>query len=433
MSIKVIKQGKSIKGTVTIPGDKSISHRSIMLGAIARGTTTISHFLMGADCLATINCFKEMGVEISKKDRKIIVQGCGLRGLRQPSNVLDVGNSGTTTRLLSGLLVGQNFDSMLSGDDSLTSRPMKRIITPLSEMGGNITSVNGDDCAPLRISPGRLRGIDYYSPVASAQVKSAILLAGLYADSKTSVTEPILSRNHTEIMLKSFGCDVISEVEKDGSATAHILPCEDLMARDIYVPGDISSAAYFIAAALLIPGSELLVKDVGINDTRSGFLQVVQAMGGNISLLNKKKSAGEPMADILVRSSELKSTTISGPIIPTLIDEIPIIAVMAACASGTTVIKDAGELRVKETDRISTITTNLKEMGANIIPTDDGLIIEGNNKPLVGAKIDSKLDHRIAMAFTIAGLVASGETTILDSECVDVSFPNFFESIDRAE
>ena len=429
MSVRTISPVKGLKGEVTIPGDKSISHRSIMLGSIALGTTEITHFLEGADCLSTIGCFRKMGVEIERKPSSILVHGKGLRGLRAPNETLNVGNSGTTTRLISGILSGQSFPTVLSGDASLNSRPMKRIMTPLNSMGANITSLNDNGCAPLRIEPGTLHGIHYQSPVASAQVKSAVLLAGLYADAPTSVTEPALSRNHTELMLQGFGAYVATDLHADGTATAHVEPCEELYGQQICVPGDISSAAYFIAAALLVPGSELLVKNVGTNFTRAGFLKVCKAMGADIETINQSFEGGEGRADLLVRFSQLKGTTVEGDIIPTLIDEIPMIAVMAAFAEGTTVIKDAAELKVKETNRIDTVTAGLKAMGADITPTEDGMIIEGTGH-LSGASIQSFLDHRIAMAFSIAGLVADGETEIVDSQCVDVSYPEFFDTLD---
>lgn len=430
MSVRTISPAKGLKGEVTIPGDKSISHRSIMLGSIALGTTEITHFLEGADCLSTIDCFRKMGVDIERKPSSILVHGKGLRGLTAPSETLNVGNSGTTTRLISGILSGQNFPTTLSGDDSLNSRPMNRIMIPLNSMGANITSINNNGCAPLHIEPGVLHGIHYQSPVASAQVKSAILLAGLYADSPSSVTEPALSRNHTELMLQGFGAYVTTDLHTDGTATASVEPCEELYGQQICVPGDISSAAYFIAAALLVPGSELLVKNVGTNFTRAGFLKVCKAMGADIETVSQSFEGGEGRADLLVRYSQLKGTTIEGDIIPTLIDEIPMIAVMAAFADGTTVIKDAAELKVKETNRIDTVTAGLKAMGASITPTDDGMIIEGTGH-LSGASIQSFLDHRIAMAFSIAGLAADGETQIQDSQCVDVSYPAFFDTLNR--
>ena len=407
-----------LRGEVNIPGDKSISHRCIMFGSIASGTTEISNFLQGADCLATINCFRRMGIEIENQKEKIIVHGKGLHGLTAPTEILDVGNSGTTTRLISGILVGQPFESKLSGDNSLNSRPMKRIIEPLTKMGGHISSILRNGCAPLYIAPGKLHGIHYDSPVASAQVKSSILLAGLYADGETSVTEPSLSRNHTELMLKEFGADIRSQFDLNTSkATAFIQPCSELYGQKIMVPGDISSAAYFIAAGLLTLDSELLVKNVGINKTRAGFLEVCQNMGADITLVNESLEGGEPRADILVRTSKLHGTTIEGALIPTLIDEIPMIAVMAACAEGPTIIKDAAELKVKETNRIDTTTEALRSMGTDITPTDDGMIIQGGHT-LHGAKINSYLDHRIAMAFAIAALSADGDTIIHDSQCV---------------
>ena len=422
MSVRTIAPTRGLKGEVTIPGDKSISHRSIMLGSIALGTTEITHFLDGADCLSTIDCFRKMGVEIERKPSSILVHGKGLRGLTAPASTL------TTTRLISGILSGQNFATTLSGDDSLNSRPMKRIMTPLNTMGAHIRSLNDNGCAPLHIRPGALHGIHYQSPVASAQVKSAVLLAGLYADSPTSVTEPALSRNHTELMLQGFGAYVATDLHTDGTATAHVEPCKELYGQQICVPGDISSAAYFIAAALLVPGSELLVKNVGTNFTRAGFLKVCKAMGADIETVSQTIEGGESRADLLVRYSHLKGTVIEGDIIPTLIDEIPMIAIMAAFADGQTVIRDAAELKVKETNRIDTVTAGLKAMGAVITPTDDGMIIEGTGH-LNGASIQSYLDHRIAMAFSVAGLASDGETQIVDSQCVDVSYPEFYATL----
>lgn len=420
-----------LKGKVTVPGDKSISHRCIMFGSIAKGKTVVRNFLQGADCRATIHCFRNLGIEIEDRNDSVIVYGKGLHGLQAPTRLLDVGNSGTTTRLIAGILAGQPFDSKISGDDSLNSRPMKRIIEPLTEMGADITSILHNGCAPLYITPAALHGIHYDSPVASAQVKSCILLAGLYADGETTVTEPALSRNHTELMLREFGADIRFTHALDSTkATASIRPCEELYGQNITVPGDISSAAYFIAAGLLVPDSEILVQNVGINPTRAGLLKVCEDMGGDITLLNERTEGGEPIADILVRTSSLHGTTIQGDLIPTLIDEIPMIAVMASQAEGTTIIKDAAELKVKETDRIETITDNLKAMGCDITPTEDGMIIRGGS-PLHGATIHTLLDHRIAMAFSIAALIADGTTKILDSQCVDVSYPNFYDTFEN--
>lgn len=420
-----------LKGKVTVPGDKSISHRSVMFGSIAQGTTEIHHFLNGADCLATIRCFRAMGIDIEEKDSTVTVHGKGLHGLSAPDHILDVGNSGTTTRLISGILTGQPFDSKLSGDESLNSRPMKRIMTPLTQMGANISSILRNDCAPLYIAPGNLHGIHYDSPVASAQVKSCVLLAGLYAEGETSVTEPSLSRNHTELMLKEFGADIRSTFEIGSTrATASICPGSELYGQKLTVPGDISSAAYFIAAGLIVPDSEILIEGVGINPTRAGILKVCEDMGGDITLLNERTEGGEKIADILVRTSQLHGIRIAGDIIPTLIDEIPIIAVMAAAAEGTTVIKDAAELKVKETDRIETVTDNLKAMGCQVTPTDDGMIITGGT-PLKGTNIHTLLDHRIAMAFSIAALIAEGHTKILDSKCIEVSYPDFYDTFEQ--
>ena len=423
-----IKKQTNLRGTLTVPGDKSISHRAVMFGSLAKGTTRISHFLEGADCLSTITCFRKMGIDIERNASEIMVHGNGLHGLSAPDSILDVGNSGTTTRLISGILAGQNFISELDGDDSIRTRPMKRIMTPLTSMGADIVSKQDNGCVPLVIHGKTLHGIHYDSPVASAQVKSCVLLAGMYADGITSVTEPFLSRNHTELMLNGFGANVQTEVHSDGSATASILPCEELYGQKILVPGDISSAAYFIAAALLVPGSELLIKNVGTNSTRAGILEVCRAMGADITYLNENRDSGEPTADLLVRTSTLHGTTVEGAIIPTLIDEIPMIAVMAAFAEGTTIIRDAAELKVKETDRIKTTTEGLLAMGVDVTPTDDGMIIRGGN-PVHGGQINSYLDHRIAMAFSIAALAAEGNTEIQDGQCVDVSYPSFFTEL----
>ena len=419
-----IKKLTNLHGEITVPGDKSISLRAVMFGSLAKGTTRITHFLEGADCLSTISCFRKMGIDIENNNGEILVHGKGLRGLSSPTDILDVGNSGTTTRLISGILAGQNFVSELTGDDSIQSRPMKRIMTPLLSMGADITSIKGNNCVPLRIAGHPLKAIHYDSPVASAQVKSCVLLAGMYSDGVTSVTEPVLSRNHTEIMLNYFGAQVTSE-----GTTASIVPEPSLHAREITVPGDISSAAYFIAAGLLVPGSEILLKNVGINPTRDGLLRVCKDMGADITMLNVNMD-GEPTADLLVRTSSLHGTTVGGEIIPTLIDEIPMIAVMAAFAEGTTIIKDAKELKVKESDRILVMAENLSRMGADITPTDDGMIIHGG-KPLHGAVIDSYLDHRVAMSFAIAGLLCDGPLSIKGGDCVKISYPEFYEDLYR--
>ena len=420
----IFNKVNSLKGEITIPGDKSISHRAVMFGSLAEGTTEVTNFLQGADCLSTISCFRNLGIDIENTPERILIHGKGLHGLKESATTLDTGNSGTTTRLISGILAGQSFTTILNGDASIQTRPMKRIITPLSMMGANIVSLNGNDCAPLRICGRSLHGITYNSPVASAQVKSCVLLAGLYADAPVSVTEPVLSRNHTELMLSGFGAKITSS-----GTTATIEPNPELKGMQIKVPGDISSAAYFIAAGLMVPNSEILIKNVGINPTRDGILRVVKEMGGDITILNKKVSGGEPTCDLLVRTSTLKGVTVGGDIIPTLIDEIPMIAVLACFAEGTTIIKDAQELKVKESNRIDTVVTNLKAMGAHIEATDDGMMIDGGY-PLHGAVIDSHLDHRIAMSFAIGALCADGETTIEGAECVKISYPKFYETLD---
>lgn len=417
---------KGLKGEVTVPGDKSISHRAVMFGALSEGKTEITNFLQGADCLSTIGCFRRLGIDIENQENTVTIWGKGLDGLSAPSGTLDAGNSGTTTRLISGILAAQPFTTTLTGDSSIQKRPMKRIIEPLSMMGARIESLNGNGCAPLQINGSPLHGIHYHSEVASAQVKSAILLAGLYAEGETAVTEPVLSRNHSELMLRTFGANIRSE-----GTTAVIFPRPRLTGQKIRVPGDISSAAYFIAAGLLVPGSDILIRNVGINPTRAGILKAAKAMGGHVSLLNENRE-GEPTADLHVVYRPLHGTVIEGDMIPTLIDELPIIAVMAAAASGTTIIRNAAELKVKESNRIDVMVRNLSAMGCSITGTEDGMIIEGKGSselPLTGAVIDSFADHRIAMSFAVASLIAEGETTIRDSECVSISYPDFYSDL----
>ncbi len=414
-----------LKGEITVPGDKSISHRSIMFGSLAKGTTRVTHFLEGADCLSTIDCFRSMGVSIEKNEHEVLIHGKGLHGLKAPQTILDCGNSGTTMRLLSGILAAQPFSSELTGDASIRKRPMKRIMTPLSLMGADIESRDGTGCAPLKIRGKRLQGIRYDSPVASAQVKSAVLLAGLFADGVTSVTEPYVSRNHTELMLRGFGARIASE-----GTTTSVFPAEELFAQEISVPGDISSAAYFLTAALLIPGSSLLLKNVGVNPTRDGILRVFRNMGADITLMDQRDCSGEPAADILVRAGSLHGTEIGGAVIPALIDELPVIAVAACFAEGTTVIRDAAELKVKESNRIAVMTEGLTAMGADVEETEDGMIIHGG-RPLHHAVIDSRLDHRIAMSFSVAGLICGDMPEIRGRECVRISYPEFYADLDR--
>lgn len=420
-----IKKINGLSGEITVPGDKSISHRSIMLGSLARGTTEVYGFLQGADCLSSIDCFRKMGVEIDNTDEKVIIKGRGLRGLLAPSEILDVGNSGTTTRLMSGILAAQSFSSVVNGDSSIQKRPMKRIIEPLSMMGADIVSEKGNDCTPLIINGRPLKGIHYTSPVASAQVKSAILFAGLYADGETSVTEPAVSRNHTELMFEEFGVDIRRE-----DKTVMVKPAAELFARKVVVPGDISSAAYFIVAGLITPNSCITIKNVGINPTRDGIIKVCHAMGADIKVEKTSGDTGEPIADITVKTSSLKGCSIGGDIIPTLIDEIPAIAILACFADGETIIKDAAELKVKESNRIDVMVNNLKKMGADIEATDDGMIIRGG-KILHGASVDSRLDHRIAMSFAVAAMNVEGETEILGAECVDISYPDFYKDMKK--
>ncbi len=420
---------KPLRGSIRIPGDKSISHRAIMLGSLAEGTTTIHNFLQGLDCISTINAFRQMGIDIDNDtaNNKVVIHGKGLYGLEKPTKIIDVGNSGTTIRLLAGILCGQTFDSVLTGDDSIKGRPMNRIITPLSKMNGIIKSKSNKELPPLEITSRGdklLEGITYNSPVASAQVKSSILLAGLYANSQTKVVEPNLSRNHTELMLKYFGADLRQE-----DSTTTILPNPKLTAQEVHVPGDISSAAYFIAAGLIVPGSKLLIKDVGINPTRDGIIEICKKMKANISLENIREWNGEQVADIYVEHSHLQGVDISGGVIPRLIDELPIIAIMACFAEGQTTIRDAQELKVKETNRIDLMVNNLKILGADIKGTSDGMIIEGG-LPLHGGIVESKHDHRIAMSFAIVDLMTKGHVKIKGKECVNISYPSFFKDLE---
>ncbi|MDT3415389.1 3-phosphoshikimate 1-carboxyvinyltransferase [Brevibacillus aydinogluensis] len=416
---------KRIEGTVRVPGDKSISHRAVMFGALAEGTTTIEGFLPGADCLSTIDCFRRMGVKIEQAGDRVTVYGKGWYGLEEPSQHLDVGNSGTTIRLMAGILATQPFHAVMEGDESIAKRPMRRVIGPLRQMGAKIDGRKDGEYTPLSIRGGGLQGISYQSPVASAQVKSAILLAGLQAKGVTSVTEPQLSRDHTERMLQAFGVKVV----RDG-LTVSVEGGQTLTGRAIRVPGDISSAAFLIAAVMMVPGSSLLIENVGVNPSRTGIIDVVRAMGGRIELQNERIVNEEPVADLLVTHSELRGIEIGGEIIPRLIDEIPVIAVMATRANGRTVIRDAEELRVKETDRIATVASQLSKFGASVTPTPDGLIVEGATQ-LTGAAIDSMGDHRIGMAMAIAGLAAEGETVIENDAAINVSFPGFADLLAR--
>ena len=438
--ISLSKLNQPLKGETFVPGDKSISHRSVMFTALAEGTSEITGFLEGADCLSTISCFQKLGIQIEKSMRPtngvptITVHGKGLHGLSKPEGILYTGNSGTTTRLLTGVLAAQKFSCDITGDASIETRPMDRIIKPLTLMGGDVKSVNNNGKCPLFIEGKNLRGISYHSPVSSAQVKSCILLAGLYANSDTVVYEPSLSRDHTEIMLRSLGADIHTEGGRMGEVAAVLHPGMPLHGKKINVPGDISSAAYFIAAAILVPGSEVLIHNVGINPTRAGILSALHQMGADIELINQNTEM-EPKADLLVRHSTLHGNNngifeIRGRMIPTLIDELPILAVLCATASCTTIISDAAELKVKESNRIATVCENLSKMGVDITPTDDGMIIHGG-KPLHGAEIKTYGDHRLAMSMAVAALIADVETTIDDEKCVNISYPSFFQDLKR--
>ena len=407
-----------IKGRLRVPGDKSISHRAVMFGSISKGITRITGFLNGADCISTISIFKKMGIDIEINGTSVIVKGNGLHGLKRPDSILDCGNSGTTTRLVSGILSAQNFTSILTGDKSIQKRPMNRIINPLSLMGANIESNVG--FAPLTITGSSLHGIEYNSPVASAQVKSAILLAGLYADSKTTVTEPAKSRDHTELMLRKFGADLTTN-----KTAVTINPAKELFACDIDVPSDISSAAFFMAAAILVPGSELILENVGINPTRDGIIRVLKSMGADIEIISSSNTF-EPVADIKVCYSKLHSTTISGELIPTLIDELPLLAAVASMAEGITIIRDAQELKVKESNRIKVMCEELSKLGVKVLETEDGMEIIGTDRLSGNVTIDTHDDHRIAMTFAILNLISDGEIKLNNSKCVEISYPKFF-------
>ena len=410
-----------LKGSFELIGDKSISHRAIMFSSISKGHNRISNFLMGQDCLSTISCFRKMGVGINFEGKDVIVKGNGLYGLKKPIDILDVGNSGTTIRLIMGILAGNEFDATLVGDESIGKRPMKRVTEPLKSMGCKIEGRDDGNLTPIKIYGGDLNCIDYKMPVASAQVKSAIILASLYANGQSIIHEKARSRNHSEIMLKSFGANISVDDLK-----ININPVEELYSQDIYVPGDISSAAFIIVGALITKGSEVLIKNIGLNETRTGIIDVVKSMNGNIEILNKRLVGGEVVGDLLVKySDELQSTTIDKNIIPRLIDEIPIIAVLASQAEGSTIIKDAKELKVKESNRIKATVDNLKKMGCNIEELEDGMVINGKCS-LKGAEIETFKDHRIAMAFSIANLISDGDVRLDNTECIDISFPGYF-------
>jgi len=421
-------RGKSLRGELRVPSDKSISHRSVMLSSINRGEVVIRNFLPSEDCLNTLMAFIELGADIERRGEEIVVRGKGKHSLKEPFNVIDLGNSGTSIRLISGILSGQPFYTVLTGDRYLRRRPMDRIAVPLRMMGAEIYGREGGKYPPLTVMGKEvLRGIKYKSPRASAQVKSAILLAGLYTDEDVEVTEPAKSRDHTERMLRAFGVDVIEE-----GLRVRLGKSRDLNANlEISVPADISSAAFFMVGALITPGSEVLLKEVILNPTRTGILKVMERMGADFKVLNVKESSGEEVGDILVRyTPELRATVIEGEEIPTLIDEIPVIALLATQAEGETVIKDASELRVKESDRIKSTVENLKNIGAQAQELPDGMVIRGKTA-LKGGKVSSFGDHRIAMTFTVASLITEGPVEIDDIRCVSTSYPGFFDDLKK--
>jgi 3-phosphoshikimate 1-carboxyvinyltransferase len=408
-----------LRGSFELIGDKSISHRAIMLSSIAKGHNKISNFLLGDDCLSTIDCFRKMGIDINIKGKDVFVKGCGLRGLKRPNEILDVKNSGTTIRLMMGILAGNDFDVTIIGDESISRRPMDRVINPLRQMGCKIDS---DKFTPIKMHGGNLSNIHYKMPIDSAQVKSSIILASLYANEMSIIEEKNKSRNHTEIMLNSFGANI--EID---NLKIKVNPVSEIYSRDIYVPGDISSAAFIIVAALICEGSQVLIKNVGLNKTRTGIIDVVKKMNGNIEIIDEKLVGGEIVGDLLVRYSDnLVSTTIDSDLIPRLIDEIPIIAVLATQADGETIIKDAKELKVKESNRISSVVKNLKLLGVEVEELEDGMIIKGKIK-LGGAKIETFKDHRIAMAFSIADLISEEKIILDNTTCINISFPGFFD------
>ena len=423
---RTVAPSKSLRGEISVPGDKSISHRSIMLGSLAEGTTRVSGFLMGEDNLSTWKAFEAMGVAISQTGADALeITGVGIDGLAEPGDVIDCGNSGTTMRLMSGLLAGQNFFSVLTGDKYLRKRPMKRVVTPLTAMGARIWGRDGGERAPLAIRGGSLTPLNYASPVSSAQVKSAVLLAGLSVDGETTVTEPHLSRDHSERMLTCFGADVRPF---EGGVT--LLGRPRLAAQQIMVPGDISSAAFFMVAGLITPGAELLIRNVGVNPTRSGVIDILTAMGGRLELHDIREQSGEPVADVLVRYSQLRAIDIYGDMVPRAIDEFPVISVAAALAEGTTIIREAEELRVKETDRIAAMVSELTKIGGRVEARPDGMVINGVEH-FVGATVSSHGDHRIAMSMAVAALSAAGAVTIEDTGCTETSFPGFWELIEK--
>ncbi|MDO9066638.1 MAG: 3-phosphoshikimate 1-carboxyvinyltransferase [Chloroflexota bacterium] len=434
MKALTITSDRPLSGSFSVPGDKSISHRALLLGALASGVTHATGFLPSADCLSTLACLTELGVRVERPtETSIVVHGVGMGGLAEPSRVLDCGNSGTTMRLLSGILAGHSFFSIVAGDESLHRRPMARIADPLRRMGATVLGRQGGNLPPLAIVGGRLRALDYRLPVASAQVKSCLLLAALFADGPTTLQEPSASRDHTERMLRAMGVELTTSAWPDGTSSTPApgpvdirikQPQAPLRALDLAIPGDISSAAFFLVAAAIAPRSRLQIQNVGVNPTRTGILDVLAAMGAHISVENQRLAGGEPVADLQVRTSDLRATEVRGSLIPRLLDELPVIAVAATQAHGVTTVRDAAELRVKESDRISALVTELRKLGAMIEEFPDGFVVQGP-APLHGSVVDAHGDHRLAMSLAVAALVAHGETTILGAESIAVSFPGF--------
>ncbi|MBC1330844.1 3-phosphoshikimate 1-carboxyvinyltransferase [Listeria booriae] len=420
MQLVTNKQG--LNGTIRVPGDKSISHRSIMFGALANGTTTVSNFLKGEDCLSTIGVFRALGVRIDEFPDKIVVHGAGWDGLKRPDETLDVGNSGTTIRLMLGILSGRPFDATLEGDASIAKRPMGRVMLPLREMGA-IFEAKDANFAPVKVTGTKLQPMTYTLPVASAQVKSAIIFAALQADGETTIIEKEKTRDHTEQMIRQFGGAITTE-----GLTIRVNGGQEFQGQNVVVPGDISSAAFFIVAGLIIPNSKIRLENVGLNPTRTGIIDVVKEMGGKITVEQTSKAGDEPAGTVIVETSDLKGIEIGGDIIPRLIDELPVIALLASQANGQTVIKDAEELKVKETNRIDAVVTELSKMGVALVGTDDGMIIEGN-QTLHGATVQSYGDHRMGMMLQIAALLADSDVTLEKAEAINVSYPSFFEDV----
>lgn len=420
---KLLTNIPSLNGEIAIPGDKSISHRSIMFGAIAKGKTTVTNFLLGEDCLNTIACFRKLGVDIEQNDDTVIIYGKGLDGLQEPVEILDVGNSGTTIRLLLGILAGRPFHSVLMGDESIGKRPMTRVTSPLSLMGAVINGRKHGEFTPLSVAGGNLKAIKYELPVASAQVKSSLLFAGLQASGTTQIIEPVKTRDHTERMIKQFGGSI-----QINERTVKISGGQSLIGTDIHVPGDISSAAFFLVAGAIVPNSRITLKNVGLNPTRTGIIDVMKKMGAEITILQSNDDATEPCGDIVIQSSVLNGITIEGDLIPRLIDEIPVIALLATQANGETIIKDAQELKVKETNRIDTVVAELTKLGASIKATEDGMVIKGKSE-LSGGIVSSYGDHRIGMMLAVAATICKGEVSLENEESIYISYPSFFEHL----